>query len=267
MESGQPTSLQLPSFLHGLYTTVQQKTRKEGQRCGEQYRVDGSLPLPAQMKEVRPGEVVLTQGVSDFQHERPVWRLYMVSNVMGSFWEALADHNSIALRDAYEDFFLETAWGALYFAIEQMGPVSAKRTAQRLRAVLRFWEPLQSARYLFKKLGEALTLEELMEASCGWAMNAWCPADDSPVHSRLETAAERMARATRQDSIEAILRQMPRALTSARRLQHRDVVGDPSFQREHLATLDAEGFERISAACTADLIAQLNLWDRQLGKH
>jgi hypothetical protein len=217
------------------------------------------------MLEVRPGEVVLTHGVADFQHERPVWRLYMVSEVMSALWEALEDQNPIILRDAYEEFFRETAWGALYFALEQMGPVSAERTASRLRAVLRFWEPLQAARYLFKTLGAALTLEELMTASCDWAMDAWCPVGEASVRTRLELAAERMAGATREDSIAAILREMPRALEYAGNLKHREVLADPAFQRERLATLDPWSFERVSGACTSDLIWLLHNWEHDLG--
>jgi hypothetical protein len=266
MAPGQPSSLQMPSILHGLYPAVQQKTSREGLRCGEQYREDGSFPVPRQMLEVPPGEVVLTHGVADFQHKRPAWRLYMVSNVMGSLSEALEGQNTFPARDAYEAFFRETAWGALYFLISPDAPRSAQLTALRLRAVLRFWEPLQSARYLFKTLGATLTLEELVVAACDWMMDAWCPVGDASVRARLETAAERMARATREDSIEAIFRQMPRALTFARGLKHQNVVGDPVFQRQRLAALDAHDFERVSGACTSDLLALLYAWDRQLGK-
>jgi hypothetical protein len=149
--------------------------------------------------------------------------------------------------------------------LEQLGPVSAERTASRLRAVLRFWEPLQSARYLFKTLGAVLTLEELMKASCDWAMDAWCPVGEAAVRTRLELAAERMAQATREDSIEAIFREMPRALAYAGKLKHRDVLADPAFQRERLTTLDPWSFERVSGACTADLIWLLHNWEHELG--
>jgi hypothetical protein len=266
MAPGSSSSLLLPSFLHGTYPVSQQKTRREGQRCGEQYRKDGTFPAPRELLEVPSGEVVLTQGVADFQHERPVWRLYMVSNVKSSLYEALDDQNSIALRDAYEEFFRETAWGSLYFAIEPSRPVTPERTAQRLQAVLRFWEPLQSVRYLYKTPGEALTLEQLLVLACDWAMDAWCPEEKAPVRARLEVAAERMAQAAREDCIEAILRQMPRVLSFARNLKHLDVVADPTFLRERFTTLDPRAFERVSAACTSDLLGQVYAWDRQLEK-
>ncbi|WNG55166.1 hypothetical protein F0U59_10540 [Archangium gephyra] len=267
MAPGQSSSLQLPSFLHGTFRSARQKAKREGLRCGEQYQKDGTFLLPRQMVDVPPGEVVMAHDLVDFQHERPAWRLYLVSDVMSGLREAVNWQNTLLMRDAYEDFCLETAWGALHFALAQMGPVSAQRTAKRLQAVLRFWEPLQSARYLFKKLGTAQTLEEVMVASCDWAMDAWCPVGDDSVRERLATAAERMARASREDCIEAIFREMPRALAHVGKLKHRSVVADPNFQRERLDTLDSWSFDRVSAACTADLIWLLTIWDRELEKH
>jgi hypothetical protein len=258
-------SLQLPSFLYGTYSSVQQRTRREGLRCGEQYREGSSFPAPRQMVEVPPGEVVVAHEVVDFQHARPAWRLYMVSNVMNGLYEALEWQNTLQVDEPYEAFCREMAWGALYFAISLDAPRSAERTAQRLCAVLRFWEPLQSARYLFKTLGAALTLEELMVAAYDWALDAWCPVGEASVRARLERVAGCMAKATREDCIEAILREMPRALAHAGELKHRSVVADLAFQRERLATLDSRSFERVSGACTSDLIWLLHNWDHELG--
>ena len=265
MRPEQVSSLSLPSFLHGPLHEVQDEARREGLRCGARYREDGSFAVPLQVVEVPPGEVVITHEVVDFQREHPAWRLYMVSEVLGGLREAMDWRNTLPMRDAYESFFRETAWGALYFAIAQMGPVSVERTAQRLRAVLRFWQPLQSARYLFKSLGRPLLLEDLMVASCDWALDAWCPAGGASVHEGLALALERMSRATREDCIEAILRELPRALEHAGPLKHRMVVTDPRFQRERLATSDTRAFERMSGVRTAELIAQLHEWDEELG--
>ncbi len=266
MEPGPSSPLQMPSFLYGSFMSVARKTRKEGRRSGEQYRKEGSFAAPRELVEVPPGEVVIAHEVVDFQREQPAWRLYMVSGVMQGVNEAMDFQNAFQVRDAFEEFCRETAWGALHFAIEPNGPVSARRTALRLQAVLRFWEPLRSVRYLFKRLNVVLTLEELMRVSNDWAMDAWVPVGDSSVHRRLEVAAERMACATKEDSIEAILRQMPRALMSARGLKHREVLADPSYLREHLSALEPADFEHVSGACTSDLLGQLYAWDRQLGK-
>ncbi|WP_224250239.1 hypothetical protein [Hyalangium gracile] len=267
METGQPFPLQMPSFLQGALASVSRKARKEGQRCGAQYLKDGSFPSARELISIPPGEVVIAHEVVDFQREQLGWRLYMMSSVMSGLYEAADWQNVFQVRDAYEAFCRDTPWGALYFAISPTGPASAERTALRLRAALRFWEPLQSARYLFTSPQRALSLEDLMMAACGWAVEAWCPTGDGSVRERLALAAERMARASRDDSVEAILRQLPRALAQESGLRHREVLADPAFQRQQLAALDGEAFAHVSAAWTAPLIRQLHLWDRQLETH
>ncbi len=265
MTSEPSSSLRMPSFLRGSFSTVQQKTRIEGLRWGEAYGQGRAFSEPLQILDVPPADVVLLHETTDFQHELPAWRLHLLSQVLSGVSEALEGQDPFPARDAYEAYSLQSDWGALYFATSAMVPVSAARTALRLQAVLRFWEPLQAARYLFKTAGKPLPLDELMRASCDWAMDAWCPREEGSVRVRLESAAVLMARATREDSTEAILRQMPHALTFARNLKHRDVVTQPSFQRERLAALTSTAFERVSGACTSDLLALLYSWDRQTG--
>ncbi|HVG59217.1 MAG TPA: hypothetical protein VNA24_11725 [Hyalangium sp.] len=264
MNTQQSSSLRMPSFLHGTYAAVHQQARAEGFRCGEQYRREGSFSLPLPLLEVPSGEIVMTHEVADFHRERPAWRLHMVSVLMDGLYEALGWRDPLPVRDAYEAFFRETPWGALYFAISPTAPKSAQRTALRHQAVLAHWESLLSARYLFKKLHPVLNLEELMSAACDWAMDAWSPEGDSPVRERLERAAERMARATQEDCIEAILRQLPLVLPFARDLKHPETLADPQAQRQHLLAMDPKSFARVSGACTPALIECLYDWDHDL---
>ncbi|WNG43083.1 hypothetical protein F0U60_02465 [Archangium minus] len=170
------------------------------------------------------------------------------------------------VSNSHEAFFRETPWGALFFALAGAAPDSTERTALRLKAVLRFWDSLHHGRYLHQKLNTFLTLEELMTTACGWAVEAWCPEGGASVRTRFEVAAERMARATREDSVEAILRQLPHILRFAdrERLNHPEVVMEPTTWREHLASLDAATFERISGVRPAWVLERLYLWDRQL---
>lgn len=266
MTPGSSSSLRMPAFLHGTFMSVARKASREGERCGEQYRKDGSFPAPRELLDVPPGTGVTAHEVVDFERERPAWRLYLVSRVMSEVFKVLDYQNTLQARDDFEAFCRGTAWGALHFAIEPTSPVSASQTALRLRAVLQFWEPLQSVHYLFKRLNTRLTLEELMMASNGWAVDAWCPLDEGSVRSRFELAAERMSRATKSESIEAILRGMPRAFAAARELKHRSTLADPAFLRERLEGLSAEAFEDVSGACTSDLLGQLYTWDRELEK-
>jgi hypothetical protein len=264
MEFSQSHSLQMPSFLHGAYTSVHREALKEGRRCAEHYRKSGSFPAPREMLDVEPGEPVIAHEVVDFQREQPAWRLHMLSSVMKGLFEALDWQDSFHVGDVYEASCRETAWSSLYFAVSQVAPKSAERMALRIEAVLRSWEALQSGRYLFSTPGVPLELDGLMNAACDWVMAAWCPEGSESVRRSLEVAATRMARATREDSLEAILRQMPRVLPFARGLKHRDVLSNPDFWRQRLAALEPESFERLSGAWPALLLEELYAWDRQL---
>lgn len=266
MDIFRTTTLQLPPFLHGSYPAVERKAKAEGRRCARQYLLNGSFPLPGELRTVAPDEVVFTHQLVDFQDERPAWRLYVYWEAIMSLCESLEDKSYRHIRDTHEAFFRGTAWGALYFSTAGLVPESAERTALRLEAVLRFWDSLQHGRYLYKKRDVFLTLAELMSEACGWAMGAWCPEGGDSVRARLETAAGRMARATREECVEAILRQLPRVLPFAvgKKLRHPHVVTDVGAWREHLAGLDDAAFERISGACPAELLERLYLWDRQI---
>ncbi|MFL5358100.1 hypothetical protein [Archangium sp.] len=265
MDPLQTNTLQLPSFLHGTYKTIERRVKAEGRRCAKEYQLSAAIPQPRELLSVAPGDVVFTHNVVDFENDAPAWRLYMLGEAAMSFVEA-DKKNYRYLDELYEKTFRETPWGALYFALSGIAPESAERTALRLQAVLRSWDSLQHGRYLHKKLNTFMNLEELMTAACGWAMTAWCPEDRDSIRSRFQVASERMARATREECIEALLRQLPRILSFAdrRKLNHTEVVMDLSAWREHLATLDTQEFERISGVYPGEVLREMYQWDRQL---
>lgn len=266
MDTDHASTLQLPSFLHGPSIAIKSKAKAEGRRCAKQYQLSGTLPQPRELRAVAPDEVVFTHNAVDFQAHLPAWRLYMVSEVMMSLYD-VDEKNHRHLGNLYETTFRETAWGALYFALSGRAPESAERMALRLQAVVRFWDSLHHGRYLHKTLNPFMTLEELMTDACGWAMDAWCPEGAASVRSRFEVASERMARATREDCVEAILRRLPRILTfvDRSRVHHPHVVMDPTAWREHLATLEAAEFDRISGVRPGAVLGRLYVWDRELG--
>lgn len=258
------TTLALPSFLYGSYSTIQRQAEAMGLRCGEQYQRNGSFPSP-EVEQVTPSDVVLTHNVVDFQEEAPAWRLYMLSDVAMSLCET-DEKNHLHLSKVYELAFRKTAWGALYFVLSGDAPESAEQTAERLKAVLGFWDSLHHERYLHRRLNAFLTLEGLLTAACGWVLEAWCPETDSSLRSRLERASDRMARATREDCIETLLRQQVRllALADRRKLKHPAVVTQLDFWRERLNAMDAASFERISGVHPGEVLGALYQWDRQL---
>jgi hypothetical protein len=265
MDRLQTNTLHLPSFLHGTYKTIERRAKAEGRRCAKEYQLSGAIPQPRELLPIAPGDVVFTHNVVDFDNNSPAWRLYLLGEATMSFVEA-DKKNYRYLDELYEKTFRETPWGALYHALSGIAPHSAERTALRLQAVIRSWDSLHHGRYLHKKLNTFMNLEELMTAACGWAMNAWCPEGGDSVRSRFQVASERMARATREECVEALLGQLPRILSFAdrRKLNHTEVVMELTSWREHLATLEPQEFERISGVCPADVLREMYQWDRQL---
>ena len=137
--------------------------------------------------------------------------------------------------------------------------------ANRLAAVLRFWDVLQGPRYAFW-FGKKYTLEELMEDIYRKTLEAWCPGGPASVREHIALTVERMSRATREDCLEAVLRMMPILAKEDTDLKHREVLSDPGFLRERLCALSLEGFNDFSSAYKFTVSVQLAAWDRELGR-
>jgi len=262
-----PPLLQFPAFLHGTLSEIQRRARSEGRRYARQYKKDDFFPQSSHLREVQPGELVLTHTLSDFLTKgKPAWRLHLFLDVLSGLGEDVEGQEWQQLEEAYEVFCRATAWGSLFHVLEPGAPRSAELMAARLGAVLRHWDPLQLPRYLHKKLGVAYTLGELLEEIYGRTLEAWCPGV-RPVRGHLEAVVERMARATREECIEAVLRLMPHILAQPSRLKHREVLGDPAVQRERLIALLPDQFERFSSADAFAVYEFLASWDRELGRN
>ena len=131
--------------------------------------------------------------------------------------------------------------------------------ANRLASLLRFWDVLQGPRYAFWP-GRKYTLEELVEDIYRKSLEAWCPGGPASVREHLALAVERMARATRQECEEAVLRLMPVLVEGDNDLKHHQV-------RERLSALPPKDFDDLSSAEKYSVAVQLAAWDRALGRH
>lgn len=256
--------LKMPSFLYGTWSSVRQKAVREGQRCGRYYQKHGTFPSPRELLEVQPGETVAAHCNYDFVRTRPVWRLHMLAETIVQVTDTVNDWH---VSDLYHAFLRETPWGALYFAITYHGPFDVRTFSLRIKALLRFWDSYQSVRYSYTSraflVSDPISFDELVLLALGWAMRAWCPEGGASHQAQLEIAAERMERATKEDCIEAILRELA-ALQLPRQLKRPEVVGAPSYWRERLPTLHPDLFDRVSAAYTGNVLELMHHWDRQL---
>jgi hypothetical protein len=253
-------------MLHGTIATVRRKVSTEAQGWAQEYLETGTFSPPRRMRQVLPGEVLVVHSGADYDLSPTRWWVHMFISVFTRLDECVPKQERPRMEEAFESFCLSTPWGALYHAASPPPPWSAGRMAKRLAAVLRFWEVLQGPRYAYG-LPKSLTLEGLMEYIYRQTLEAWCPGGPASVREHLTLAVERMARASREECLEAVVRVMAALVEMNKKLKHRDVLEDPAFLRERLRALPPEKFEDLSSADRYAVNDQLHDWARELERH
>ena len=268
MTPEQPPVLEFPAWLYDTTAAIRRKARAEGRWWAREYLKSGAFPLPRQMRQVLPGEVlVMHSGAEGFDWNRPRWRVHLFLGVFMDLNEGVPKEERQRMRETFESSCLSTPWGALYHAVSPPPLRSAERMANRFASLLRFWDVLQGPRYAFWSFEQKYTLDELMEDIYGKTLEAWCPGGLASVREHMTLAVERMARATREECEEAVLRLMPVLVEGDNNLKHHEVLSDPDFLRERLSALPPKDFDDLSSAEKYSVDVQLSAWDRELGRH
>ncbi|HYO72052.1 MAG TPA: hypothetical protein VEU33_38855 [Archangium sp.] len=267
MTPEQPPVLEFPAWLSGTLAASRRPARDEGRWWAREYLKTGAFPQPRRMRQVLPGEVLVMHSGADFDRGDPLWRMHMFGEVFMGLEEGVPEEELPRMNDAFESFCLCTPWGALCQAVFPPRLRSAERVANRLAVLLRFWEVLQGPRYAFWSFEQKYTLDELMDDIYRKTLEAWCPAGPAAVREHLALTVERMARATREECEQAVLRVIPFLVDVNTDLKHREALSDPDFLRERLRTLPPEKFEDVSSADKYAVTRQLYIWDRELGRH
>jgi hypothetical protein len=265
MTTEQSQVLEFPAWLHGTIPAILRKVSAEGQWWAREYLETGAFPQPRQMRQVQPGEVLVMHAAAEFGAPRACWRMHMFMGVSTELNLCVPDEARQRTDDAFESFCLSTSWGALDYAVSSPPPWGAERIANRLAALLHFWEVLQGPRYALLSFNDNHTLEKLMDDTWRMTLEAWCPGGPTSVRERLSLTVARMARATREECLEAVLRMMPVVVEVDLDLRHNEVLRDPGFLRERLSALPPEKFEELSSADKYAVCGQLWDWHRELG--
>jgi hypothetical protein len=266
MTAQHPQVLEFPEMLHGSIATIIRKASVEGPWWARQYLETGAFPPPRRMRRVQPGEVLVMHAGAEFGAPGSCWRLHMFGEVSMYLIEGIPREARPRMEEAFEAFCLSTPWGALSLVVPPNPQESARQVANRFAAVLGFWEVLQGLRYAFWSSYQPYSLEELMSDIYHMTLEAWCPGGPVSVREHLTMTVERMARATREECLEAVLRVMPVVVETDKKLKHCAVLRDPGFLRERLFTLPPEKFEEISSADKYAVCGQLYDWYRELGR-
>lgn len=170
-----PEPLLFPEFLYGELSPTQRKMKAETKKWGKRYAKSGDFPEPKLMP-VPPGSVVIWErmaldlmkwGVStenDPEWEKvclragrhvPRWHLHHLDIFMYEIPRPDGeDHLKIRarFRETYESFVCRYPWGALVIAITRPHDNTIPVTTRRIEALLSFWEPLDTIRYVSHEL-------------------------------------------------------------------------------------------------------------------
>ncbi|WP_257453233.1 hypothetical protein [Archangium lipolyticum] len=266
MTTEQSPVLEFPAWLYGTTAAIRRKVRAEGRWWAREYLKTGAFPQPRQMSQVPPGEILVMHSGAEFDLNRPRWWMHMFVDVFMSLDDGVPEEKHQRMGDEFESFCLGTPWGAIYHAVSPPPLRSAERMANRLASILRFWDVLQGPRYAFW-FGKKYTLEELMDDIYRKTLDAWCPGGPASVREHMALTVERMARASREDCMKAVLRLMPVLVEEDAEFKNREVLSDPGFLRERLSALPSKDFEDFSSAYKYTVTLQLAAWDRELGRH
>ncbi|MBM7116794.1 hypothetical protein [Archangium primigenium] len=264
----QSLELEFPAMLHGLTEDVIREVDEQSQRWAREYLESGTFTRPRRMRRVAPGELLEVTAGTLFDitpHAR--WRIYLFSDI---FWGLLqgVPREQDKCREDFEFFCLSTPWGALEQVVLPSPPRSVRSMTRRFTALLHFWDVLDIPRYAYREFGAYRhTLDELMARLYRETMEAWCPGGPASVREHLTLTVERMARATHEDCVQAILRLAPVVTKRDNDIKHPEALDDPDFLRERLAALSPTDWEDVSGAHVYAVNGLLYDWDRALERH
>ncbi len=264
MTTASGPGLEFPALLHGSLAATRRRVSAEGHRWTQEFLQTRSFTPPQRMRPVLTDEVLIMHMGAEFLAPAPGWRPHVFIEVFTNLGHGIPASERQQFEESFEIFCLGTAWGALHYGVAPPPKRSAERMARRLAALLRFWEVLEGPRYAFWSYEQTYTLEALVQDLYGKTLEAWSPGGSASVREHLSLSVERMSHATRQACEEAMLRVIPALLAANKDFKHREVLGDPAFQRERLAALSPDDFESVSSAHRSAVNGLLYEWDRQI---
>ena len=247
--------LSFPGFLHGSFTALDRGARKLGKEWAKLYLKGGRLPAP--VTEIVPrGTVVLTADVSDFERldASPRWRLYFVRRLRSAALGALPDEEWDAFLIAFDAACLKSSWGALDAAIGHVPPNGLQIVSARIRAVCSFWGGLDTVRYL-DSARRVVSLSELLAAEFSGLLQMWSDSEvtTEDIPSALSRALEQAKLAQKDEVAARLARQLANVSSMSANIEQKGKLGDESWLRNWLSTLDDERLESLRAGDQAAL--------------
>jgi hypothetical protein len=253
-------SLLVPAFTYGDRTTCQRKMKAEAKKWAKRYLEQGDFP-EVKLIPIAPGSLVFTDedaanfighGYSYSEDRNTVfidlgakqqglnvqWRWYMINKLQSEASSMLKQD-----RDEYDAFLraFEThvgryPWGALVVAIKHAMYNSIEAVSRRVEAVFRFWELLDTVKYInvFKR---RLSLGEIMAFHFQDHVAMWVDQPTGNIRIDLRTAIDQMRKASEDEIRARLIKRLRELVDIERDLKHRDWLKSPGvIEAELIAT-------------------------------
>ena len=251
--------IQFPTFLRGTVSSLRRSAKRVGQQWATAYREQQRFPEP-KLEVLTPGSLIYLKLASDLAHERQEWRLYFVQIVAGEICEALDYQDYARVSAEFEAYTAGWPWGALDAAVEHPVPNSAPVVARRIEAVLGFWEPLSTLRYV-DRTPQAVSLDAVMTNHFSGMLEMWLPARSGNIREDLAAAVEAMRRASAEDIRERLVEALARAARSESRFRHGELLTDPGWLSAAVGRLQPDVYEGLTGGNISDLLRTLFIFD------
>lgn len=267
-----PEPLLFPAFLYGELSPTQRKMKAEAKKWGKRYAKSGDFPEP-KLIEVPPGSVVIWQrmalefmkwGVStenDPEWEKvclragrhvPRWHLHHLIH----FWAEipLVDDRRetyLAMFNVYETFVQRHPWGALVIAMTRPLDNPIPVVTRRFEALLSFWEPLDTIRYVAHDL-RPVSLTDFVMGLYRGTLVMWVDKPTGDVKADLRTAITNMPKASEDEIHGRILRSAHWFVETWPHLKHRQWLKSPGLLERELERVRREDPERYADLAAFD---------------
>ncbi|HRI68491.1 MAG TPA: hypothetical protein PK156_29885 [Polyangium sp.] len=251
-ESSPAEALLFPAFMYGDRTTCRRKMKAEAKKWAKCYVQGREFPEP-KLIAVPPGTVVFTgehmahmvaQGYSfsfspqvnivtiaanPRQEGRHIqWRPYLLKDLQHETeWVPKLDNaECFAFRSVFVPFVCRSAWGAIGAAVIPCLLNSIELTVPRIEGVLRFWEALDTLKYIDSD-EHPMSLSDLINYYFCGQIAMWADQPTGNIRTDLQTAIDLMRNASADEIHARLIKRLRDYVDIKKGLQMREWLKSP----------------------------------------
>jgi len=234
--STDPNALLFPAFVYGEHATCRRKMKAEAKKWAKRYEERGDFPEPKQIP-VPPGSMMICDNIEasmiafGASSSNPYWFFYLVD------WLRMHANPGPAVRTVFqakfEAFACRYPWGALSVATSPWDS-TIHLVAQRLEAVLSFWEKLDTLRY--RRIRQ-YTLTDLMHCCYESTIRMWVDAPTGTVQDMLRASIEQMRKASEDEIHARMMRRLHQVADTDPDLKHPEWLKSPGVIEAELVRI------------------------------